>query len=75
MRDRKSTFDSERLQRYLHGLTVAAVPLLVAYGLISAEEAPLWVALGTAVLAPGVALAIPRTTGKPPKNDAEKLGE
>ena len=71
----KSTFDSERVQRYLHGVTVAAVPLLVAYGLISADDAPLWVALGTAVLAPGVALALPRTTDRPPKNHAEKLGE
>ena len=68
-------FDSERLQRYLHGVTVAAVPLLVAYGIITTEQAPLWLALGTSVLAPGVALVIPRTTGKPPKNDADQLGE
>lgn len=45
------------VRAYLYPVVLAVVPLLVAYGLISAEVAPLWVALGTALLGLGTATA------------------
>ncbi len=47
-------------RKYLYTAAVAAMALLVAYDVISAESAPLWLALVTAVLglaAPITALA------------------
>jgi hypothetical protein len=47
-------------RKYLYTAAVAAMALLVAYDVISAESAPLWLALVTAVLglaAPVTALA------------------
>jgi hypothetical protein len=51
---------SREARKYLYTAAVAAMALLVAYDVISAESAPLWLALVTAVLglaAPVTALA------------------
>lgn len=38
---------------YVYGIAVAVLPILVAYGLLSADQAPLWLALVAALLAVG----------------------
>ena len=38
------------VRKYLYAVTIAAVAVLVAYDVISGEAAPLWLALGAAVL-------------------------
>ena len=44
-------------RRWFYGIALAVVPILIAYGIIDAAEAPLWIALVAAVLVPGLALA------------------
>ncbi|WP_285103895.1 hypothetical protein [Promicromonospora sp. MEB111] len=44
-------------RRYLYGIALAAGPLLIGYGLMTAEQWPLWAALVTAVAGPGLAIA------------------
>lgn len=47
--------EAEPVRLYLYGLLLALIALAVGYGLVTAELAPLWIALVTAaVLAPGV---------------------
>jgi hypothetical protein len=41
---------TRQVRKYLYGVTIAAVTVLVAYDVISGEAAPLWLALGAAVL-------------------------
>jgi hypothetical protein len=41
---------TRQVRKYLYGVTIAAVTVLVAYDVISGESAPLWLALGAAVL-------------------------
>lgn len=55
---------SPTVRRYIYGLATAALPLLIAYGVISEEHAPLWLALIGAILIPGMAWA--NTTPLPP---------
>jgi hypothetical protein len=43
-------------RKWLYGVALAGVPLLVAYGVVSEDAAPLWVAMIGAALAPAVAL-------------------
>jgi hypothetical protein len=43
-------------RKSIYLVSVAAVPLLVFYGVISEDAAPLWVALVAAVVAPMTAL-------------------
>lgn len=43
-------FDA-RTRTYIYAVAVAVMPILVAYGLLSAEQAPLWLALAAALLA------------------------
>jgi hypothetical protein len=45
------------VRRYIYGICLAAVPLLVALGILENEIAPLVIALVGAVVAPGLALA------------------
>ena len=45
------------VRKWLYGIAVVVMPLLIAYGVLSAEEAPLWIALVGAVLVPGLAVA------------------
>lgn len=46
-----------QVRRWLYGITTAAVPLLVAYGIIDEAVAPLWVGLAMQVLATATAFA------------------
>lgn len=43
-------------RKYIYIVSLAVIPLLVAYGVIDEEVAPLWVALAGAIVAPVVAL-------------------
>ncbi len=38
------------VRKYLYAVTIAVVAVLVAYDVISGEAAPLWLALGAAIL-------------------------
>jgi hypothetical protein len=44
------------VRKWLYGVSLAAVPLLVAYGVLDEAAAPLWIALVASVLAPTLAL-------------------
>lgn len=44
-------------RKWIYGIMLAVVPLLVAYGVIEQDQAPLWIALVGAVVAPSLALA------------------
>ena len=46
-----------RERRWIHGIALAVLPLLVAYGIISDESATLYVALIGAILVPSLALS------------------
>lgn len=43
-------------RKYIYLISVAVIPLLVFYGVISEDAAPLWIALVAAVVAPMTAL-------------------
>jgi hypothetical protein len=43
-------------RKWIYGVCLAVVPILVLYGVIDSEAAPLWIALIAAVVAPTVAL-------------------
>ena len=45
------------IRKWIYGITLAGIPLLVVYGIVDESAAPLWVALVGAILAPGLALA------------------
>lgn len=51
------------VRRSLYAILTAAIPLLVVYGIIEAETAPLWIALGASVLGTTTALAHTPTGG------------
>lgn len=64
MSDPKHAQTPERLtwltpdvRRWLYGIATALVPILVIYGLIESETAPMWIALVASVLGTGTALA------------------
>ena len=44
-------------RRWIYGVATAVIPLLIAYGVVDDQTAPLWVALVAAVLVPGMATA------------------
>lgn len=52
----------------ISGIVAAIVPLLVAYGLISAEQGTLWEALAGAVVALIIAIVVPVTVASLAKN-------
>jgi len=54
----------ERTRAYLYRLLTPIGALLVAYGVIGAEEADLWVALGTVALVGEGSLAVAYTSTK-----------
>lgn len=43
-------------RKHLYWVCLAIIPLLVFYGVIAQEAAPLWIALVGAIVAPSVAL-------------------
>ena len=45
------------VRRWLYGISTAIVPILVIYGVIESETAPMWIALAASVLGTGTALA------------------
>ena len=45
------------VRKWLYGVSLTVVPLLVAYGIIEQDNAPLWIALAGSILAPSLALA------------------
>lgn len=49
-------FLTREVRKWIYGISLAAVPLLVLYGVIDEAAAPLWVALIGAVVAPALAL-------------------
>ena len=49
-------FVSREGRKWLYTVSIAVIPLLVFYGTISEEAAPLWIALLGSVLAPVMAL-------------------
>jgi len=44
-------------RKWIYGVCLAVVPLLVVYGVIDGEAAPLWIAVIAAIVAPSLALA------------------
>ena len=48
---------------YLYGIALAVLPLLVYFGIVTEDDAPLWIALVGAILVPGVAFANRPTKG------------
>jgi len=49
-------FADREHRKYLYGISVVLIPLLVAYGAISSNMAPLWIAVVGAILTPTLAL-------------------
>ena len=60
----KIKMPSPAARRWAYGVLTAGVPLLVAYGVVEASVAPLWVAAGGAVLGFGLAAANTPPTGR-----------
>lgn len=55
---------------WIYRISVALVPILVAYGLIAEDQASLWIGLAGAVLATGdLALAAAHTSTRPGVDD------
>lgn len=46
---------SEQTRAWIYRVLTAVTPLLIVYGVIDEQTAPLWVALGAAVLGTGLA--------------------
>ena len=44
-------------RKWIYGVCLAIVPILVLYGVIDEQAAPLWIALIGAIVAPSLALA------------------
>lgn len=55
---------------YVYGIAVAVLPILVAYGLLTADQAPLWLALAAAVLVGGPNVLALRNITPDPDEDA-----
>lgn len=51
------TWLTPSVRRWAYAVITAAVPLLVAYGILQDTTAPLWLALAASVLGTGTALA------------------
>jgi hypothetical protein len=60
-------------RRWIYGVALAGIPLLVAFGIIEESQAPLWVAFVAAVVAPGLALA--NITPEPAGDETQEAGE
>lgn len=60
-------------RKWVYGISLAIVPLLVAYGIIREETAPLWVSLVSAVLVPSLALANTPAATAPTRGSPDSL--
>lgn len=63
---------SERVRAYIYAVLTAAVPLLIGYGILTAEQAALWLGLAAAAL--GLGLATANTSTKPNQRGAGEVG-
>lgn len=45
------------VRAWIYGVAIAALPLLIGYGLLSETDAALWAAVVGAILVPGLAFA------------------
>jgi hypothetical protein len=61
---------SAHTRRWIYGVALTVVPLLVAYGVLEESAAPLWIALIGAVVAP--ALALNNITPEPDGDEIEE---
>ena len=52
---------SPKVRAYIYRCLVAAGPVVLLYGLLSAEEIAVWLGLGATILSPGGALAAANT--------------
>lgn len=43
------------IRKWVYGIATAVIPLLIVYGVLDENAAPLWIALVGAVLVPGMA--------------------
>ena len=76
MRNVVNWFTSREGRKWVYTVSLALIPLLVFYGVISSDSAPLWIALIGAVVAPVMALTHLSPDGKgvpsiPPDLDNE----
>lgn len=55
----------EATRAWIYRVLTAVVPILIAYGVLDEQVAPLWVALGAAVLGTGMA-AVNTSTRRDP---------
>ncbi|OYO16296.1 hypothetical protein CGZ94_04975 [Enemella evansiae] len=62
-------------RRWLYGIALAALPLLIVYGILTETTAPLWGALAGAILVPGVAIANTPATDPPPRRGRDDDGD
>lgn len=53
------------VRQWLYGIITAAVPILIAYGVVESADAALWVALAAAVLGTGTAVLHTNTRRDP----------
>lgn len=60
-------------RRWVYSIGLAAIPLLVFYGVLEKEAAPLWIAAIGAVLGNGLALA--NVNDPEPSDETEEAGE
>lgn len=75
MTDKQLTFlqRTEQQRQYLYNVLTVAVPLAIAYGVIDANQALLWLGLGAAVLGTGTAAVVLKVQRNvsPPTDDPE----
>ena len=57
---------SPKLRAYIYRCLVAAGPVVLLYGLLTAEEIAVWLGLGATILSPGGALAAANTPKEGP---------
>jgi hypothetical protein len=55
---------SPKARAYIYRCLVAAGPVVLLYGLLTAEEIAVWLGLGATILSPGGALAAANTPTK-----------
>ena len=61
-------------RRWIYGVSVASIALLVAYGIVRSDQAPLWLSLAAAVLGlAGPATALGHVTPDPVDEDTPAL--
>ena len=57
------------VRRWVYGIAIAALPLLIAYGILDEQTAPLWAAAIGAILVP--TLAVTHVDAEPGRHRAE----